>query len=353
MNQRVLASLFLISVFQGINGCEKSMEDSSGFFVIDSHESDAVVWILGKKQANQPILEEDWKQLFSSDGYMLLKKRAGGIRRDFTDDEFKGFVLSDSLFDRFQSITTSLEKLKKIDVKGAVSRALAYLPKGTSVRIKWIYLLIKPTINSFVFMDTFTNPAIFLNVDPGASTEKFENKLVHELFHIGYAHSFGAIAKQIFPDSTLFESRFPVFEMIARLSEGLAMLAAAGGPDIHPHAVSKADARARWDNDMRNFNSDFKRIDHFLIDVLDNKLTSDEVDQTDSSFAGYQGPWYTVGWKMAATIEKTYGRARLIHCISDPRILLSTYNEAASISNRSHTDSLALWSPSLIEWIAK
>lgn len=61
-----------------------------------------------------------------------------------------------------------------------------------------------------------------------------------------------------------------------------------------------------------------------------------------------QGPWYTVGWKMAVLIEKTYGRAKLIECMCDQRKLLATYNEAAKKHNRNSSEPLALWSTSVI-----
>jgi len=38
---------------------------------------------------------------------------------------------------------------------------------------------------------------------------------------------------------------------IGAFGEGFAMLAAAGGPAIHPHAVSSPEERARWDKDVR------------------------------------------------------------------------------------------------------
>jgi hypothetical protein len=83
-------------------------------------------------------------------------------------------------------------------------------------------------------------------------------------------------------------------------------------------------------------------------DVLEGRLKGDEISKVAYSFFGIQGPWYTVGWKMAVTIEKTYGRARLIKCFCDPRGLLPTYNQAAREHNRTSGDSLALWSQAVI-----
>jgi Putative zinc dependent peptidase (DUF5700) len=132
--------------------------------------------------------------------------------------------------------------------------------------------------------------------------------------------------------------------------EGFAMLAAAGGPDIHPHAVSDSEERARWDKDVANFNDDLKKVEKFLLDILDKRLTDEETQKTGYSFFGAtQGPWYTVGWQMSVLIEKTYGRAALIESFCDHRKLLSTYNRAAEKYNRKSRKPLALWSMSLID----
>ena len=88
-------------------------------------------------------------------------------------------------------------------------------------------------------------------------------------------------------------------------------------------------------------------MEKFLTDVLENKLTDEQIQQTGFSFFGVQGPWYTVGWKMSVLIEKTYGRAKLIECFCDQRKLLSTYNQAAEKHNRNSRERLALWSNSL------
>lgn len=54
------------------------------------------------------------------------------------------------------------------------------------------------------------------------------------------------------------------------------MLAAAGGPDIYPHAVSDAEELARCDRDMMNFNDDLKKVEKFFLDVLNNRMNDEE-----------------------------------------------------------------------------
>lgn len=141
--------------------------------------------------------------------------------------------------------------------------------------------------------------------------------------------------------------------MIGAFGEGFAMLAAAGAPDVPPHATSSPDEGARWDKDMANFNDDLRRVETFFINVLENRLTEDQIQETSSSFFGIQGLWYTVGWKMSVLIEKTYGRPKLIECICDQRKLLPTYNKAAARNNRASHERPALWSASLIKGIER
>lgn len=138
-------------------------------------------------------------------------------------------------------------------------------------------------------------------------------------------------------------------EWMGALGEGFAMLAAAGGPDVHPHAVSSPEERARWDHDMVNFNQDLATVQSFFLDVINGKFkTDDEIRAKASDFYGEQGPWYTVGYKMAVIVERKYGRATLIDCMVDPRELLSRYDSAAAELNHGQTEQLALWSPELL-----
>lgn len=325
-----------------------------GFAQVDvrmvTDEAEAALAILAKRKTNQPITDADWRRLFSSEGYVRLRQRETAMKRPFEEADFKAFILSAEMAGRAQALEETLAKWKRADVTGAARRALAYLPEEARIRAK-IYPVIKPRDNSFVF-DVKNDPAIFLYLDPSVGGEKFENTLAHELHHIGYG---GGCSSRQTPDVTSRQPRNvqTVINWIGAFGEGLAMLAAAGGPDIHPHAVSAAEERARWDRDVANFNDDLKKVEKFYLDVLGNKLSEEEIQKTGFSFFGVQGPWYTVGWRMAALIEKTYGREKLIECMCDQRKLLPAYNKAAAEFNRRSSEPLALWADELVNSIER
>lgn len=309
-------------------------------------EAEAVLAILAKRKANQPIVEADWQRVFQSEGYVRLKQREHSMQRSFEDYDFKSFALSDQLLERAQALQETLNKWKDADVTRAAQLALAYLPKDARIKAR-IYPVIKPRENTFVF-DLEKDPAIFFYIDPKMSREKFENTLAHELHHIGYATS--CPSKQVADEISKLPSHVQsTLTWIGAFGEGFAMLAAAGGPDVHPHAVSNPEERSRWDKDVANFNVDLKLIEKFLLDVIEKRLTGDDIRKKAMSFFGStQGGWYTVGWKMLVLIEKTYGREKLIECMCDRRKLLSTYNDAARKHNRDSRATLPLWSESLI-----
>jgi hypothetical protein len=138
-------------------------------------------------------------------------------------------------------------------------------------------------------------------------------------------------------------------DWIGAFGEGFAMLAAAGGADVHPHATSPPADRERWDRDVANAEPDLHRVEQFLLDILDGRLKDpDDVREVGFSFFGVQGPWYTVGWLMAVTIERTLGRAALIEAFCDPPSLFATYNEAARRASPGPTSPLPTWSDALL-----
>jgi hypothetical protein len=314
---------------------------------LNTDEADQVLAILSKKAAGQAIQEADWQSLFATEPYIRLKKREASMKRDFTDEDFKKFVLSPELAARAESLRHTLEDWKKADLKASAVRVLAYLPEQATIHAK-IFPVVKPKTNSFVF-DTQTDPAIFLYLDPQESAAKFENTVAHELHHIGFS-SVDFLSEAKLKD--LPPNVKSAVDWMGAFGEGFAMLAAAGGPDVHPHAVSSAEERARWDHDMASFNQDLGNLQAFFLDVIHKKFKSeDAIREKASEFYGVQGPWYTVGYRMAVIVEKRYGRATLIDCMVDPRELLSRYNVAATEQNRSQKDELALWSPELLSKI--
>jgi hypothetical protein len=314
---------------------------------LNTDEAEAVLAILDKRAAGTVVTDSDWQHLFATEPYIRLKNREAGMHRDFTDDDFKMFVLSPELAARTSSLRHTLEDWRKADLVASARRALSYLPEQAFIKAK-IFPVIKPKTNSFVF-ETATDPAIFLYLDPEESAAKFENTVAHELHHIGFS-SVDSLRDEKLKD--LPPHVRPAVEWMGAFGEGFAMLAAAGGPGSDPHAASSPKERARWEHDLANFNQDLESLQEFFLDVIDQKLAGkDHIDEKAFTFFGVQGPWYTVGYKMAVVIEKRYGRKRLIECMLDPRELLATYNRAATEINSGGKEKLALWSPELMQKI--
>jgi hypothetical protein len=309
-----------------------------------SDEAEAVLSILAKKSSGQGVVEADWQRLFSTEPYLRLKQREAAMKRDFTDEDFKKFVLSPELATKADALRQTLAEWKKADLNASASRVLAYLPEQAHIRAK-VFPVIKPKPNSFVF-DSDTDPTIFLYIDTQETSAKFENTVAHELHHIGFASVQSQSDEKV---KNLPASAKAAVQWMGAFGEGFAMLAAAGSPEIHPHAVSLPEDRARWDHDIANFNQDVTSLQAFFLDILSEKLrTKDEVDEKGYSFFGVQGPWYTVGYQMAVIVEKRYGRAVVIECMLDPRELLVRYNAAATELNSKQGGLLALWSPELL-----
>ncbi len=290
------------------------------------------------------VPEGEWRRLFATEGYARLKVREAAMRRAFTDSSFAAFVQSDTLARRAPALRAALRAWEGVDVRSAAARALAYLPEDARIHAT-VYIVVKPRSNSFVW-DLDRDPAIFLYLDPEVTPTKLENTIAHELHHIGFA-SVRARADSL--AAALPDNVRPAAEWMGAFGEGFAMLAAAGGPDVHPHATSPDSDRARWDRDVANVNADIGQLEQFFQDIISRRLaTPDTIGAVAAGFYGIQGPWYTVGWKMAVAIERRFGRAELIRCMTDPRRLLVRYNEAAADFNRTHADQLARWSPSLV-----
>src|SRR5205085_4932339 len=169
---------------------------------------------------------------------------------------FKTFLLSDTLLARTGALTRTLAAWKRIDARRPAAMALAYLPAGTALDAT-VFLEIKPQGNSFVF-DLDGKRAIFLYVSPTVTAGQLANTIAHELHHIGLSTACSA------GDTTAPAGVRRTREWMSAFGEGLAMLAAAGGPDIHPHALDDSATRARWDRDVANVGADVARVQQFF-----------------------------------------------------------------------------------------
>ena len=67
----------------------------------------AVLAILEKRRSGATETEADWTRLFSTDGYRRLKKRELAMRREFADDAFREFVISDALASRHDALAAT------------------------------------------------------------------------------------------------------------------------------------------------------------------------------------------------------------------------------------------------------
>lgn len=308
-------------------------------------EADAALAILDEQARAGAVRPESWERLWKSEGFVRLKKRQESFGAKDVEKDFRDFLTSAETVSRARELRRALETWKHLDATAAARRAGAYLPPGLPLRAT-IYPVIKKSGNSFVFELT-TNPAMFMYVDPKIGPAKLENTLAHELHHVGMASC---------PKPPDFDRLSPaqkvVFDDLGGFGEGLAVLAAAGGPDVHPHATDDPEAWLVWERDVASFNTDLRRLESFFREVLAGRLSEEEANRKLFSFIDAegvpQGPFYTVGWKMAAMVERARGREALVRALCDPRALLAAYNELAAAHPRSDGEGLAAWSPDFL-----
>lgn len=273
--------------------------------------------------------------------YQRLKQREASLNRAFTDEEFAAFLASPATVERRTALRGTLERWRSIEVAGAAARAFAYLPEGAGLKAE-VYFLVKPRPNSFVFEPSGDEAAVFLYLDPEKAPSEVDNIIAHELHHIGFAQNCSGPAP-----AGETEGARRVRAWSGAFGEGLAMMAAAGGPDVHPHDSSPPDARAVWDQSMTRFSADFAEQDVYFLKVLRGEAGDDRaVSSAMRAYFGVQGPWYTVGWKMAEVIERALGRPAVIDAFCRPGAVFSAYNRAARQLNLNGAD-LPLWNDTL------
>jgi hypothetical protein len=315
---------------------------------LDASQAEATLAIVEAHAAGKAISDADWQRLFATEPYRRLEKREASLQRPFTPQAFREFALSPDLVARAAELRRTLAAWKKADLEAAAARILPYLPADARLRAR-VYPVIKPRSNSFVF-ETTTDPAIFLYLDPKMSDAQFVNTVAHELHHIGLGSLAQAYDARL---EKLPANAHQAANWMGAFGEGLAVLAAAGSTEVHPMAAFPPEDRTRWDRDVEDFDQYLPQLDRFFLDIVEGGFAKPEVaDHVAFTFFGYRGPWYTVGYRMGAVVEKRFGRAALVECMSDPRRLLERYNQAAAAENATGGDTVPLWSPELLQRVA-
>ena len=286
---------------------------------VDTHlvldEANAVLAILAKRAAHQTVTDADWNRVFSSEGYIRLQKRERSMNRPFENDAFKTFVMSDELLAKREELAKTVADWSHADLTDAAKRALAYLPAKATIRAK-VYPVIKPKENSFVF-DIPADPAIFKYVAPEPRAS-FEQTMSHEMHHVGFGTACPPAGVELGD-----------MVWLGAFSEGFATLAAAGGPQNDPMKNSDRPGLPEvWRKEMANYDANFATLQSFFLDIASKKLTGDAAAKRASDFYSLLGPWYSVGYKMATTIEQAFGRDAVIAAFCDQRTLLPAYNRA-------------------------
>src|SRR5579871_1025738 len=309
---------------------------------LDASEADAILTIIDKRARHENVTGDDWQKLFASTPYRRLKQREKSARAPFTDEDFMKFV--GTLVGRRQQLRETLRQWQSADLQVVAQRPLGYLPPQANIRAD-VYPVIKPQSNSFVF-EADTAPAIFLYLDPSKSRLQFENTVAHELHHIGLSSLDAAYEEKI---KSLPEDAAKAARWMGAFGEGLAVLAAAGSPDVPPLADFPERDRVLWELESERFSANLDDLNQFFLDTIHGDLRNDAAEHEGSIFFGYRGPWYTVGYRMAVTIEHQIGRPTLISTFADPRDFVARYNEAATRENAKTGGHLPLFSSEILK----
>ena len=312
---------------------------------LDASETEAVLTILDKRAQQKAVTNADWQKLFSTTPYRRLKQRETSMRRPLADEEFMKFVIT--LDSRRDQLRQTLQQWQSADLNAVAQRPLRYLPPEATIRCD-VYPVIKPQSNSFVF-EAATLPAIFLYLDPKKSRAEFENTVAHEAHHIGLSSLDAAYEEKI---KSLPEGARKAARWMGAFGEGMAVLAAAGSPDVSPMADYPERDRVLWDLETERFGANLDDLNQFFLDTIHGDLRNDAVAHEGSIFFGYRGPWYTVGYRMAVTIERELGRPALVATLGDPRDFVARYNEAAVRENAKNGGHLPFFSAEILKAVS-
>jgi hypothetical protein len=90
----------------------------------DFSEAEAALAILDKRNAAEPIADLDWRAVFLTEPYQRLKKRETAMHREFTEDDFKKFLLGDDVLKQRAELARTVRDWKQADLRAAATRAI-------------------------------------------------------------------------------------------------------------------------------------------------------------------------------------------------------------------------------------
>lgn len=308
-------------------------------------EARAAVHILELRDAGRVPTWQDWERIWQSEGFLRLVERQEAMGRGGTREGIEAYLMDDATLARLSEFRAGVARWESVSAEEAGAMASAYLSPGTRLEAK-VYPVIKHTSNSFVF-DLTNDPAIFFTIGTFTDADELTNVMAHELHHVGSARCAEPTGL-----GDLAPSARRVVSWLSAFGEGMAMLAAAGGPAAHPHHASTSAAWLVWERDIAHAESDLTEVIRFFEGILHGTIPEDE--QRDRLFRFIsrdgvpQGAFYTVGWKMAAAVERAFGRQRIIESVCDPRILIASYNAVVRSVDSPSERQLVLWPDELL-----
>jgi hypothetical protein len=310
----------------------------------------ATLDLLAQRATGHTVPDTAWTAIFATEGHRRVMERERGmdahfgLDRGINEASFRAWAESDLALDSLAERRMALDAWVRVDLDAAAALALAYLPAEARLR-GTIYPLVREQRNSFIWDTDTDHPAIFMAVQPGLGPAALQHILAHEFHHIGAVSACAGRQRLDGPA----EAR-EVLRWLGGFGEGLAVLAAAGGVGRPTHPHDPPDVREAWAVRLDSLATDMAALDAFFRAILAGEVTGEEAGRRGFEFINRpgapQGAFYSVGWHMAVTVERAFGRAAVIEAVCEPARLLLRYEEAVDSGAWS---SLPSWSPALMQ----
>lgn len=317
---------------------------------LEADQARAVLDILALRATGDTVPDSLWARLLAAEGYRRAMERERGMDRLFgvsrgiDDLSFRKWILSDDPLKDLEARRQALEAWASVDLEWAGARALAYLPRDARLR-GTIYPIVREQTNSFIWEAGSENPAIFMYVEPGKPAGEIQHTLAHELHHIGGTGACSSTDRPETPEGA------EVVRWLSGFGEGIAVLAAAGGPEAETHPHDTQELRDAWAIRLDSLQHDMAELEEFFTAILDGQLSGDDAGRRGMTFLSRPGSpqaaFYTVGWHMAAAVERERGREAVIAAVCEPARLLLDYQDVAAGSR----GALPLWSDEFVDQI--